>query len=100
MDASVLKIVGQVAGIGGIALGVLLLVFRDVISKNIFPRLPSKDAYRLLRLIVGAVWSIAIVGVAAWVYTAGVASSPIASTTGDKSPVIQNGTGNATITIK
>jgi hypothetical protein len=30
MDADVLKIVGQVAGIGGLALGVFLLLFRDI----------------------------------------------------------------------
>jgi hypothetical protein len=67
MDADVLKIVGQVAGIGGLALGVFLLLFRDIIRKNIFPKLPPAD--RLLRLITVAVWSVAIVGIAAWVYT-------------------------------
>ena len=30
--------------------------------------LPPKEAYRLLRLITGAVWSVALVGIAAWVY--------------------------------
>jgi hypothetical protein len=69
MDADVLKIVGQVAGIGGLALGVFLLLFRDIIRKNIFPKLPPAEAYRLLRLITVAVWSVAIVGIAAWVYT-------------------------------
>jgi hypothetical protein len=69
MDADVLKVVGQVAGIGGLALGVFLLLFRDIIRKNIFPKLPPAEAYRLLRLITVAVWSVAIVGIAAWVYT-------------------------------
>jgi hypothetical protein len=69
MDADVLKIVGQVAGIRGLALGVFLLLFRDIIRKNIFPKLPPAEAYRLLRLITVAVWSVAIVGIAAWVYT-------------------------------
>jgi hypothetical protein len=69
MDADLLKIVGEAAGIGGLALGVLLLLFRDVIRKNIFPKLPPAEAYRLLRLITVAVWSVAIVGIAAWVYT-------------------------------
>jgi hypothetical protein len=68
MEAEVLKTVGQVAGIGGIALGVFLLLFRDIIRKNIFPKLPAAEAYRLLRLITGAVWSVAIVGIVAWVY--------------------------------
>jgi hypothetical protein len=70
LDRSVVirKDVGQIAGIGGLALGVLLIVFRDVVRKNIFPRLPPEVAYRLLRLITLAVWSIAIVGIGAWVY--------------------------------
>jgi hypothetical protein len=69
MGVDILKILGQVAGIGGLALGVLLLLFRDIIRKNIFPRLPPAEAYRLLRLITVAVWSVAIAGIVAWVYT-------------------------------
>ena len=69
MDAAVLKAVGQVAGIGGLALGVFLLLFREIVRKKIFPMLPPADAYRLLRLITGAVWSVALAGIAAWVYT-------------------------------
>lgn len=68
MDIEVIKVVGQTAGIGGLALGVFLLLFRDLIRRNIFPMLPPDKAYRLLRLITGAVWSVAIVGIAAWVY--------------------------------
>jgi hypothetical protein len=68
MDAKLLEIVGQIAGIGGLALGMLLLVFRDIIRKNIFPKLPPPQAYRLLRLITGAVWSVAVIGIIAWVY--------------------------------
>ncbi len=48
MHADVLKIVGQVAGI--------------IIRKNIFPKLPPAEAYRLLRLITVAVWSVAQLG--------------------------------------
>jgi hypothetical protein len=69
MDAAVLKAVGQVAGIGGLALGVFLLLFREIIRKKIFPKLPPAEAYSLLRLIIVAVWSVAIVGIAAWVYS-------------------------------
>jgi hypothetical protein len=70
VEAEVLKTVGQIAGIGGLALGVLLIVFRDIIRKRIFPKLPPAEAYRLLRLITVAVWSVAIVGIIAWVYVA------------------------------
>jgi hypothetical protein len=68
MDAEVLKTVGQVAGIGGLALGVFLLLFRDIIRKKIFPQLAKPDAYRLLRLISTFVFLIAVMGIGAWVW--------------------------------
>jgi hypothetical protein len=68
VEAEVLKAAGQIAGIGGLALGAFLLLFRDIIRKNIFPKLPAPEAYRLLRLITLAVWSIAVIGIAAWVF--------------------------------
>ena len=65
---SLLTVVGQVAGIGGLALGVLLLVFRDVIRKNIFPELAADHAYRIIQLIIVLTFSVAAIGIAAWVY--------------------------------
>jgi hypothetical protein len=76
VDTGVLKIVGQVAGIGGIAFGVVLLVFRDVIRKNIFPTLTKEQSYRLIRLIVLLTFVIAALGILAWVYTS--SAAPIA----------------------
>ena len=60
IEAEVLETVGKIAGIGGLALGVMLLLFRDLIRKSIFPTLKKDDAYRLLRLITVLVWSVAI----------------------------------------
>ena len=71
MDADLLRTVGQIAGIGGLALGVFLLLFRDIIRKQIFPQLAKKDAYRLLRLISILVFLIAAFGIGAWVWTEG-----------------------------
>jgi hypothetical protein len=70
VDAQILRTVGQVGGIGGVALGVLLLVFRDVIRKKIFPTLTKEQAYGLLRLVVLLVWVVALTGIAAWVWVA------------------------------
>jgi FOG: HEAT repeat len=67
IDPEILKVVGQVAGIGGIAIGALILLFRDIIRKNIFPSLVKQQAYKLLVLIVVLVWSVAIAGIVAWV---------------------------------
>ena len=68
MEADVLKIVGQVAGIGGISLGVFLLLFREIIRRKIFPQLTREQAYRLLRTISFYTWTVALAGVAAWVW--------------------------------
>lgn len=70
MEANLMKTLGQIAGIGGISLGVLLIVLRDIIRKNIFPKFKDeKLAFSLLRLIVIVVWVTAIAGIGAWVYT-------------------------------
>lgn len=47
-ETDIIKIAGQVAGIGGIAIGTLLLLFKEVIRKNIFPNLTKENAYKLL----------------------------------------------------
>ena len=70
MEDEVLKTVGQIAGIGGLALGVFLLLFRDIVRKSIFPQLTKQDAYRLLRLISVLVFLVAIAGLGAWAWGA------------------------------
>ena len=66
-----LKELGVIAGIAGIALGVLLILYRDVIRKNIFPTLTKDQGFKLLILILLLVWSIAIVGIGAWFFGKG-----------------------------
>ncbi len=68
MDASLFKTLGQIAGIGGIALGLVLILFREVIRKNIFPTLDSKDAYKLIRLIVIFVFVLGFSGLGVWAW--------------------------------
>ncbi len=68
MEAHVLQAVGKVAGIGGIALGVFLLLFRDVIRKNIFPTLSDEHAYGLIKQFMYLTFGIAVIGIAAWTY--------------------------------
>ena len=114
MDAELLKIVAQAAGIGGIALGVLLLIFREVIRKNLFPNLSREQGYRLIRLVVSLTFAIAVLGIGAWVWVQkssgpDKAASPAAAT-GNAAPgsvtqsinggtgVIQTGPGQITIT--
>ena len=70
MGTELLKTVGQIAGIGGIALGVILLLYRDIIQKKIFPTLTKKQGFQLLVLISIFVWTIGLAGIGAWVWTA------------------------------
>jgi len=68
MDSSIIKIAGQIAGIGGIALIVFLWIFRDIIRKNIFSKLTRQHSYQIFRLIIIITGLIALAGIAAWLY--------------------------------
>src|SRR5258705_5450657 len=97
MDAELLKTLGQVLGIAGVALGVFFLLFREIISKSIFPTLKKDDAYRLLRLISVLVWSVAVIGIGAWIWGDRKATASAVSTTGAQSPVVQGTKGDVRI---
>ena len=64
---SILCLFAKVAGIGGLSLGVFLLLFREVIRKQIFPTLSDKNAYNLIRLFLHLTFSIAALGIVAYV---------------------------------
>lgn len=57
-----------IAGVAGVALAVFLRVFRDILAKDVFPRLSKEHSYRLLRLLSILAWSVALAGIGAWVY--------------------------------
>jgi hypothetical protein len=61
------QIMGAVAGIGGLALGVLLYVFRDIIRKLVLKNLKRDHAFQILNRIVVLVAIVTIVGIIAWV---------------------------------
>jgi tetratricopeptide (TPR) repeat protein len=66
LDPSILRQVGEIAGLGGIAVGGAVVIFQDVIRKNVFASLTKEQSYRLLRLITLLAWSVAVLGLAAW----------------------------------
>lgn len=68
MDQALLEVLGKAAGIGGLALGVFLLIFRSVIRKNIFPKLHDESAYRLIRLMLVLTFLISALGIGAWIF--------------------------------
>jgi uncharacterized membrane protein SpoIIM required for sporulation len=76
MDQALLEVLAKAAGIGGLALGVFLLIFRSVIRKNIFPKLQDESAYRLIRLILVLTFLIATLGIGAWIFVTIGSASP------------------------
>jgi hypothetical protein len=94
MYIDLLKTLGQVLGIGGVALGIFFLLFREVIRKSIFPTLKKDDAYRLLRLISVLIWSVAVIGIGAWIWGD---RTSAASSTGPQSPVLKDTKGDVRI---
>jgi heme/copper-type cytochrome/quinol oxidase subunit 2 len=61
---SFLKSLGQIAGIGGIAFGVFLLIFQSIFGlRKLFPQLTQQDAYRLLRLMVVVCAIVVVLGI-------------------------------------
>jgi hypothetical protein len=68
MNEGLFETLGKVAGIGGVAFGVLLLIFQEVIRKNVFPKLSDESAYRAIRLILVLTFLIAALGIGAWIY--------------------------------
>ena len=66
MGSELLVKLGQIASIAGISLGIIFLIFRQIIAKKIFPRLSPEHAYRILRLIITLIFIIGIVGMLLW----------------------------------
>jgi hypothetical protein len=112
MDVQVFRTLGGIAGLAGLAIGMILLLYREIVRKNVFPALTKRDAYRLLRNIAILAWSVAMFGILCWVWStailhrnqpaAAVAAAPeeplvVAGTVVDQSTNI--GIGQATIVI-
>jgi hypothetical protein len=97
MDAELLKTLGQVLGIGGLALGIFFLLFREIIRKSIFPTLKKDDAYRLLRLISVLIWSVGVIGLGAWIWGDRNGAASSVTTTAPQSPVVQGTKGDVRI---
>jgi hypothetical protein len=102
-DAQVIKLMGQAAGLAGISLGVVFLLFRGPLQKSFLGKLGAKDAYRLATLIVVLAWSIGIVGIGAWIWAPSPPPKPAASQTittlGSSSPVVQGVGGNVDLKV-
>lgn len=68
-NLDLLEKLGKVAGIAGIAVGALVLIFGGIIQKNIFPNMTKEQGYSIIKMMILAASALAIMGIAAWVYT-------------------------------
>ena len=93
MDLSQLKSLGEIAGIGGLAIGVVLLLVRPLIDK--LGILPPAQRGPLVRLIAGGAFGIGVLGIGAWLI-ASMTGGPAANTAGNQSPAIIGG-GNVSV---
>jgi hypothetical protein len=100
MYIDLLKMVGQVLGIGGLVLGVCTLLFKEVLRKLVFPTFEKDNAYKILRSITVLMLSIGCVGIAVWTWgnaSAFTRTNPTVTTSGPESPVVQGNKGDVRI---
>jgi hypothetical protein len=69
MDIKLFEQLGKIAGLAGVSVGLLLLIFQAVIKKLNFPKLNTSQATRIIREILYITAFIAVMGIAAWVYS-------------------------------
>jgi len=68
MESEILSALGKIAGLGGIALGVFLLLFQGVLRKQFLPKagLGSAQAFAVILSLMILTFGIAGIGVVAW----------------------------------
>ena len=93
MDLSQLKSLGEIAGIGGIALGVVVLLVRPLIAS--IAGLPKDARAGPVKLIAIGCFAIGALGIAAWTIGSQSPGQQV-STQGSQSPGIISG-GSATV---
>jgi hypothetical protein len=70
-DLNLFKTLGKISGIGGIAFGVLIVIFGGFLRKTIFPNLSTDQAYNILKLLLLLTFAAAVIGVIVWAVNAG-----------------------------
>ena len=68
-NLDLLENLGKIAGIAGISVGALVLIFGGIIRKNIFPGMTKEQGFRVIRMMIIAASVLAVFGIGAWVYT-------------------------------
>ena len=76
MESKIIEVVAGTAGVAGVAIGALILVFRRILAEKFLPQLRKGDAFRLLMTMVLACWTVALAGIAAYAYMAQIDQKP------------------------
>jgi hypothetical protein len=69
MDFDILEKLGKVAGIAGITVGAVVIIFSGIIQKKIFPGLTKEQGFRIIKMIILFAGLLAVIGIGAWIYT-------------------------------
>jgi hypothetical protein len=86
MDLSQLKSLGEIAGIGGIALGAVVLLLRPLIGT--IAGLPKDARSGPVKLIAIGCFVIGVLGIAAWTMGGQLKGSQVLTTHGRNSPAV------------
>ena len=71
MENQLFEVLGKIAGIGGLSIGLILVVFKAVLDAKRIDALSGIYTYRILRLIIVLSFAMSISGLGAWVYVSG-----------------------------
>jgi hypothetical protein len=84
-----LATLGQIAGLAGLAVGAVVLVFRSLVEKGL-GGMPAKDRARVVTTIALCAFGIGVAGIAAWTF-AGTQGGTSVVTHGAQSPGVVGG---------
>jgi len=66
MNTSLLEKLLATAGLGGFCVGVLLVIFKEVLRSKFLSQLTKEHSYKTINTIVWLTWSIGIIGLLSW----------------------------------
>lgn len=71
----VVKVVGSATGLAGVALALILRRYERPIREKFFHEMQPHQAYTQVRMITGAVWIAAAIGLSLWLFAVTMAPS-------------------------
>ena len=69
MEAELLGTLGKIAGLAGVSVGVVLLIFKDVLKQKLIPKadLTPNQAFHIILAILILTFGVAAIGIVAWI---------------------------------